>query len=456
MQTTAFGSGLVGDIPADGTAGAGLFTLAGRLYPINRSITGNGVRQTLRILSEIAPFEIRDIASGTPVLDWTVPPEWNVRAAYIADSHGRRIVDVAAHSLHLVGYSIPVDRKMTLAELRPHLHALPDKPDLIPYRTSYYNETWGFCLPYRQLAALADGTYHVVIDTSLDTNGSLTYGELYLPGDSEDEVLLSAHICHPSLANDNCSGLAIAAWLGRMLGQRRRRLSYRILLAPGTIGSITWLALNRDRVGRIRHGLTLSNLGDGGGPTYKRSRRGTAPVDRAAEIVLRHAGPSARVLNFSPYGYDERQYGSPGFDLAVGSLQRSAWGTFPEYHTSADNLDFIAPEHLEGSLRLVAAILDVIEGDDRPVSTMPYGEPQLGRRGLYDGHDGRPLPEEVRMALLWVLNLADGQHSLVDMAERSGLAFGAVRRAADRLLEAGLLRGARTEALGHAYSGRQP
>lgn len=415
-----------------------MYALAARLYPINRSITGDGVRATLAELQRLLSLAVHEVASGTQVLDWTVPLEWNIRAAHITDAQGRRVVDFVDHNLHVVGYSVPVDRHMSLAELKFHLHSLPDQPDLIPYRTSYYRESWGFCLAHRQLEALGSGTYHVVIDATL-APGSLTYGELYLPGESTDEVLLSAHACHPSLANDNCSGLALLAWLARHLASKRRRLSYRILFAPGTIGAITWLARNRDTVSRIRHGLVISNVGDGGGPTYKRSRQGRASIDRAAALVLGAAGVGASILEFSPYGYDERQYCSPGFDLAVGSFQRSRWGEFPEYHTSADNLDLIGAEHLERSLRLIAGTLDVLEGDGMFAATMPYGEPQLGRRGLYDGADGRPLPDTVRMAMLWVLNLADGRHSLIDMAERSGVDFASLRLATDRLLAANLL-----------------
>lgn len=430
-------AGILDSLPVDGSAGAEMHALAARLYPINRSITGDGVRATLRELQRLLPLEIHEVASGTSVLDWTVPDEWNIRAAYITDSRGRRVVDLADHTLHVVGYSVPVRARMTLAELRPHLYSLPEQPDLIPYRTSYYRQSWGFCLSQRVLAQMADDTYDVVIDATL-APGSLTYGELLIPGSSRDEVLLSAHVCHPSLANDNCSGLALLAWLGRRLGEERRRLSTRILFAPGTIGSITWLAGNRDRLPRIRHGLTISNVGDAGGPTYKRSRRGNADVDRAAALVLRNVA-GARFDDFSPYGYDERQYCSPGFDLAVGAIQASRWGEFPEYHTSADNLDFIQPVHLERSLRTVAGILDVLDANRTLRGTMPYGEPQLGRRGLYDDAAGRPLPEVARMALLWVLNLADGEHSLIDMAERAKLDFGAIRAASDRLEAAGLL-----------------
>ncbi len=430
--------GLAHGIEETGAAGQEIWDLAARLYPICRSITGAGVRQTLKELSAYVPLEQRDVASGTPILDWVVPDEWNIREAHITDSAGRRIVDFARHNLHVVSYSVPVRRRMTLAELRPHLHSLPGQPDLIPYRTAYYQPRWGFCLAHRQLEAMAEDTYEVVIDSTL-APGVLTYGEAVIAGDSTDEVLLSAHVCHPSLANDNCSGLATLAWLGRLIGQRRRRYTYRLLFAPGTIGAIAWLAANRARAGHIRHGLILSNLGDSALPLYKRSRRGTAEIDRAAALVLGQAAPPGRLVDFSPYGYDERQYCSPGFDLPVGAFQRSRWGEFDAYHTSGDNMDLIRPQHLEHSVTLIAQMLDAIEANRTPLNTQPYGEPQLGRRGVYDDAEGRPLPEDVRLALLWTLNLADGRHSLFDIAERSGVAFPAISRAACRLYDVGLL-----------------
>jgi aminopeptidase-like protein len=430
---------LAASLTSDGAAGREMFALATKLFPVNRSLTGDGVRKTLSELQSVVPLAIHDIPSGMPVHDWTVPPEWNLRSAHISNSRGNRIVDVATNNLHVVGYSIPVDKRMTLDELMPHLHSLPEQPQLIPYRTSYYRQTWGFCLSHQQLARLEDDVYHVVIDSDLDAGGSMTYGELFLPGEIDDEVLLSAHVCHPSLANDNCSGIALLTSLARVLASTNRRLGYRILIAPGTIGSVAWLALNPLATARIRHGLVISNVGDGGGPTYKRSRKGTADIDRAAQLALQSAGASTEIRNFSPFGYDERQYCSPGFDLPVGSFQRSSWGEFSEYHTSADNLDFIKPEHLERSLRLIVAILDILEGNERFLNTRPFGEPQLGRRGLYDAPDGRPLPESTRMAMLWILNLSDGSHNLIDIAERSGIPFSDLRSAADRLLDAGLL-----------------
>ncbi|MEZ5851791.1 MAG: DUF4910 domain-containing protein [Hyphomicrobiaceae bacterium] len=430
---------LLAGLDARAALGQEMHDFAAELFPVCRSITGNGVRTTLDAISRHAPLQISEVPSGTRVLDWTVPDEWNVREAYIADSSGRRIVDFAASNLHLVSYSVPVRARMSLAELMPHLHSLPDQPDLIPYRTSYYQRTWGFCMPETLRRSLREDTYEVVVDTTL-APGALTYGEHVKPGTDPHagEVLLSAHVCHPSLANDNCSGLALLAMLGRHLATRATRHTYRLLFAPGTIGAITWLAGHRDDVNRISHGLVVSNVGDAGGPTYKRSRRGDATIDRAAAHVLRFCKlPNARVVEFSPYGYDERQYCSPGFDMPVGSLQRSQWGEFPQYHTSADNLDFIRPEHLAQSFRLVVSILDVLERDARYVNQAPYGEPQLGRRGLYGGAGDCP---DFRMALLWVLNQSDGRHALLDIAERAALPFALIADAADALAGTDLLR----------------
>jgi aminopeptidase-like protein len=307
---------------------------------------------------------------------------------------------------------------------------------LIPYRTSYYQENWGFCLSYKQLLALEDGDYEVCIDSSLE-DGHLTYGECLLPGLSTDEILISSHACHPSLANDNLSGLVVATLLAQQLSTQKHHFSYRFLFMPGTIGAITWLARNQANAGRIRHGLVLTGIGDAGGFHYKKSRRGNAEVDRAAAHVLRHCGESSEVLEFSPYGYDERQYCSPGFNLPIGCLMRSVWGSFPEYHTSADNMDFIRPLELSRSLRVCAAILDVHENNRRYLNQNPFCEPQLGRRNLYRaiGGDARGMD----MARLWVLNLCDGEHSLLDIAERSSLPFFLINDAAEQLSQNGLL-----------------
>jgi aminopeptidase-like protein len=413
------------------SAGQELHALVQRLYPICRSITGDGVRETLRILGELVPLQIVEVPSGTPVLDWTVPPEWNVREAWIANASGERVVDLRRSSLHVVSYSTPVRVRMSLAELRPHLHTLPDRPDWIPYRTSYYREAWGFCLSQRQLDSMTDGDYEVCIDSTL-APGHLSYGELVLPGRSQDEILLSAHCCHPSLADDNLSGLSVAAHLARELLGKPRRLTLRVLFAPGTIGAITWLARNRERAARIRHGLTLTCLGDSHPFTYKRTFSGAHAMDRAVPHALAELGLPTQTIDYFPYGYDERQYNSPGFRLPVGSLMRGRHGMFPEYHTSADNPDFVSPERLAESLRALNAIVELLDGDGRYRSLQPHGEPQLGRRGLYRAMGGSDIPE-LEHATLWVLSHADGKCSLLDVSQRSKLRFAVVRAAADLL-----------------------
>lgn len=415
-----------------------MMTLAEELFPICRSITGTGVRQTLEILRRFIPLEVNEVPSGAAVLDWTVPREWNIRGAYIASDDGRRVVDFAANNLHIVQYSRPIDMVIPLAELRPHLHTLPDQPDWIPYRTSYYTDSWGFCLTHRQLLSLTDGLYHVVIDSDL-APGQLSYGELFIPGEIGDTVLLSCHICHPSLANDNLSGIAVATMLARYLKTLRLRYSYRFLFIPGTIGSLTWLARNEEKAERIVHGLVLSCLGDAGGMTYKQSRRGNAPIDRIVAHVLAHDQVPHRITPFVPYGYDERQYCSPGFNLPVGCLMRTPNGEYPEYHSSADNLSLLRPESLAHSLAVLQRVVTVIEGDAVYRSRNPKGEPQLGRRGLYAKMGGQREQNYDQMALLWVLNLADGHHSLLDMVERAGVPFASIRAAADALIAAELL-----------------
>jgi aminopeptidase-like protein len=417
--------------------GEELHRFAAELYPICRSITGDGIRKTLSLIGGRIPLQTFEVPSGTPVFDWTVPKEWNIRDAYIKDSSGRRIVDFKQNNLHVLNYSVPVRATMPLSELKPHLFTLPNHPGWIPYRTSYYKEDWGFCLTHNQMLALADGDYEVCIDSTLEA-GHLTYGECYLPGSSADEVLISCHACHPSLANDNLSGVTVATHLAQLLSGRKLRYSYRFVFIPGTIGAIAWLARNRDTAARIRHGLVLTGIGDAGGFHYKKSRRGNAEIDRAAAHALRHYSQSPQILEFSPYGYDERQYCSPGFNLPVGCLMRSVWGTFPEYHTSADNLDFIRPESLAGALQVCAAIFDVLEGNRRYCNQSPYCEPQLGKRNLYRSTGGDSIGTEIN-ARLWVLNFSDGEHSLLDIAERSGLAFATIRQAADLLEEGGLL-----------------
>ena len=423
--------------PAATDVGAAMYRCVEELYPLCRSITGDGVRATLRILSRVLPLEIREVASGTHVFDWTVPLEWNITDAWIKDASGKKIVDFHRSNLHVMGYSTPVRARLSLAELRPHLYSSPKQPDWIPFRTSFYEPQWGFCLSDRELAALPDGDYEVCIDSTL-TPGHLTYGECVLPGETDEEVLISCHVCHPSLCNDNLSGMVVAAFLERALATRSRRYTYRFLFIPGTIGSITWLATNEATAAKIRHGLVLTCVGDEGRPTYKRSRRGDAEIDRVACHVLRHHASDHDVRDFVPWGYDERQYNSPGFDLPVGCLMRTPHGEFPQYHTSADDLDLVRPDALADSLALCEEIVASLEANRAYTSRNPKGEPQLGRRGLFGPIGGERRASD-DLALLWILNLADGRHSLLDVAERSGLSFAVLRNAAARLVESGLI-----------------
>jgi aminopeptidase-like protein len=416
-----------------------IYSLIRELYPICRSITGEGFRQTLcRVRKEI-PLEVHEVPSGTQVFDWVVPKEWNIRDAYVKNSRGERIIDFKRHNLHVVNYSVPVRRKMSLTELRAHLHTLADQPDWIPYRTSYYKESWGFCLSHNQLQTLREDEYEVCIDTTLES-GSLTYGECYVPGESSAEVLISCHACHPSLCNDNLSSVAIATFLAKYLGEAELRYSYRFLFIPGTIGAITWLSQNEDHVNAVRHGLVLTCVGDQGHITYKKSRRGDAEIDRAMAHVLKNSGRRYDIENFSPYGYDERQYCSPGFNLPVGCFMRTPHGKFPEYHSSADNLELMDPASLAHSLTTCLSVFYVLENNRSYCNQNPKCEPQLGRRGLYREMGGNRDTKLQETAMLWVLNQSDGQHNLLDIAERSGLAFETVHEAAGLLLHHGLLK----------------
>jgi aminopeptidase-like protein len=421
-----------------GQAGTEMYRLISDLYPICRSITGDGARKSLHILSQYISLEVYEVPTGTQVFDWSIPKEWNIRDAYIKNAEGKKVVDFHTSNLHVLNYSIPIHRTMPLSELKAHLFSMPSHPDWVPYRTSYYKETWGFCLSHRAFLALEDGEYEVCIDSSLE-DGSLSYGEYYLPGEISDEVLFSCHICHPSLCNDNLSGMALTTFLAHHLSSQSHRYSYRFLFIPGTIGSITWLSANLDRVAQIKHGLVVSGVGDSGNLTYKKSRRGDAQIDQAVMHILKHSGSPHTVEEFSPYGYDERQYCSPGFNLPVGRLTRTPFGCYPEYHTSADNLDFVQPDFLADSFSVYLDIVDAIEHNKTYLNTNPNCEPQLGKRGLYDTLGGKQSTPKSQMAILWVLNLSDGTHTLLEIAERANLPFSLVNEVAIALLQSGLL-----------------
>jgi aminopeptidase-like protein len=412
--------------------GEEMYALIRGLFPICRSITGDGVRQTLEVLEKHIPLTVSEVPTGTQVFDWIIPQEWNIRDAYIKNSRGTRVVDFKQSNLHVLNYSVPVRATMSREELRPHLVSIPQHPTWIPYQTSYYARKWGSCVTDEQLRGLEEDQYEVCIDSTL-SDGHLTYGECYVAGATTDEILVSCHVCHPSLCNDNLSGISVATFLAREIARQPRRYSYRFLFIPGTIGAIAWLARNRELASRIKGGLVLSCVGDAGGFHYKRSRRGDANIDRAMAQVLRYSGTPFELREFSPYGYDERQFCSPGFNLPMGCLSRSVWGEFPQYHTSADDLTFVEPAALAESLRVCVDVMDVLEHDRVYRNTNPYGEPALGRRGLYSGVTSENLSR------LWVLNLADGDHSLLDIAERSGMNLAEIRTAVTELLEHGLL-----------------
>jgi aminopeptidase-like protein len=419
-------------------AGAQLYDFAARLYPICRSITGNGVRETLRIVAERIPLTVHEVPSGARAFDWEVPLEWNIEDACVLDPDGRRVVDFQAHNLHLMSYSEPLSASLSLDELAPHLYTSSEDPHWIPYRTSYYRRSWGFCMRQQDREQLRPGRYQVEIKSSL-APGSLTYGEVCLPGRTAEEVLFFTHVCHPSLANDNTSGIAIATALAQWIAKESRRYTYRFVFAPGTIGSLCWLRRNEEHLERVRHGLVLALLGDEGPLTYKASRSESAPIDKVASYVLAHLDPQARVIPFSPYGYDERQLCSPGFNLPVGRLTRSVNGGYPQYHSSADDLTLIRPEHLMQSFDACQQIVSVLEGDESYVNLSPRGEPLLSKRGLYGSVGGSSLAGHEH-ALLWVLNQSDGSHALLEIARRSGIDFQTIRAAASSLEGAGLIR----------------
>lgn len=418
-------------------AAANSFGLMESIYPICRSITGDGVRLTLDIVEKHIPLRRTEVPSGTPAFDWEVPLEWNIRDAYLADPTGRRVVDFRAHTLHVVSYSVPVRQTMSLEELQPHLYSLPDHPEWIPYRTSYYREHWGFCLRQNDRNRLLPGPYEVVIDSDLRP-GHLTYAECVIPGTGEGEAIVYTHLCHPSLANDNLTGIAVATELASALMQERPRLTWRFVFAPVTIGSIVWLARNEDHLGLLKAGLIIGLLGDPGPLSYKRSRRGGTLADRAAEHVLRRSKSVSRILDFEPYGYDERQFCSPGFDLPFGRVTRSRNGEYAEYHTSADDLSFVKPDPLADSITNLARIIAVIDGNRRFLNLNPKGEPRLGKRGLFSNVGGSG-PGEFEHALLWILSLSDGSHDLLAIADRSGLDFALLASAAAALESAGLV-----------------
>lgn len=420
-----------------GRVGADVHDLIARMYPICRSITGEGVRRTLGILDDWIALEKFEVPTGTTVFDWEVPREWNIRDAYIADETGRRLVDFRANNLHVVSYSTPIDMVMSRSELAPHLYSMPDRPDWIPYRTSYYKEHWGFCLRHRELELLGAGPFRVVIDSDL-APGNLTYGECTIPGATSAQAIVFAHTCHPSMANDSLSGVALAAALARELQGSHPQLTWRFIFGPATIGSLVWLHRNEQALGSVAAGFVLGPLGDAGPLRYKRSRRGNSIADRAAQHVLTAIQGSPLIRDFEPYGYDERQFCSPGFNLPVGRFTRSANGEYPEYHTSADDLSLVVPEKLAESFMAIGRTMATVDANVRILNLSPKGEPQLGKRGLY-GAMGGLAPESFQLALLWILSMGDGISDLIEVAARSGIRIDVLGKAVRALADVGLV-----------------
>lgn len=416
-------------------------SLLQRLFPICRSLTGDGVRETLGILRETVPMEIFEIPSGTEVFDWQIPAEWNIRDAWIKDASGKRVVDFQVSNLHVVSYSVPVHRTMTLDELRPHLHSLPEQPDAIPYLTSYYKRDWGFCLTHRQLEQLSEGEYEVCIDSSLEP-GSLTLAECVLPGETDEEILFSTYCCHPSMANNELSGPVMTTALYRYLaGLKKRRYTYRFCWVPETIGALTYLHLRGDVLKQqVKAGFVVTCCGDSGAFTYKKVRNPQNILDRTVLHVLKHMGVEHKVVEFFPTGSDERQYSSPGFNLPIGSLMRTMYGIYPEYHTSLDNLEFVTPDAMMQTLSAYINVLYCLENNVFLENLKPFGEPFLSKYDLYHSLGGQKQQRDFTKKLRYVLNFSDGENDLLNIAERVGAPLWDFEQCVDDLSAVGLLR----------------
>jgi aminopeptidase-like protein len=418
--------------------GVSIYALMEELFPICRSITGDGVRETLKIIqSELGDLKIHEVPTGIKAFDWEVPREWNIRDAYIIDPDGKKIVDFQESNLHVVGYSLPVDNNITLDELQEHLHSLPGQPDAIPYITSYYQERWGFCLPHSQRERLKPGTYEVRIDSDLEP-GSLTYGELILPGENPKEIFLSTYICHPSMANNELSGPTVVTHIAKWLHSMPRRFTYRIIFIPETIGSIVYLSRNLDEMkGRMIAGFNITCVGDDLNYSYLASRYGDTLSDQVAKHVLGHLHPGFKCYSYLERGSDERQYCSPGVDLPIVSIMRTKYGAYPEYHTSLDNLEFVSPEGLGGAYDVIRTCIECLEANETLKVTVKC-EPQLGKRGLYPTLSTKESAAIVRN-MMNLIAYSDGSNSLLDIAEWIGVPMWDLIPTAESLKAEGLL-----------------
>jgi aminopeptidase-like protein len=422
-----------------GGAGEEMYRLAERLFPLGRSLTGDGVRATLRILQERLPaLEMVEVPTGTRAFDWVVPDEWNVREAYLLAPDGTRVVDYADHNLHLVGYSVPVDEELSLEDLQAHLFSRPDLPDAVPYVTSYYAPFWGFCLAHRQRLGLVVGRYRAVVDSTLKP-GFLTYGELVVPGRTPQEILISTYVCHPSMANNELSGIVVAAHLAGWALRETRRFTYRFVFVPETVGAIVYLSQHLEHMQRHTvAGFQVTCVGDERAMSFLPSRRGDTLADRCALHVLLNHATDVRHYSFFDRGSDERQWCSPGVDLPVVSIMRSKYGTYPEYHTSLDDMSLISPAGLDGSAQLYLRCLQLLEANHRYRATMPC-EPQLSKRGLYPSlsfHGGEGKRDHL---LLDFLTYCDGERDLIGVADHIGVDAERLVPIAEGLLEQGLI-----------------
>ncbi len=414
-----------------------------RLWPITRSLSGEGNRYSLKILSELIDLKIKEVPSGTRCFDWKVPPEWNIKDAWIKDSHGNKIVDFSKNNLHVLGYSDRVNKKISYEELKSHLYTLPKQPDLIPYMTSYFEKRWGFCISHNQFKKLNKSeTFEVFIDSSFNDNGSMTLGEAYIKGNSKKEVLFSTYICHPSLANNELSGPLVSSFIYRALKEKKKlKYSYRFLFVPETIGSIYSLSERGEFWKKnLIAGFIVNCIGDNGKFTYKRSRKGDCLTDRASEITLEQTEENYSIIDFFPGGSDERQYCSPGFNLPVGSLMRTMYKAYEEYHTSADNKDFISFEAMEKSIEKYLEIINLIEKNTKYINQYPLCEPQLGKRGLYPTLGSQKEKSEFVNAMRWILNFSDGNHDLISISQKSKIPLRKLYPVVEELIDKKIIR----------------